>query len=93
MGDLGFQKLISTRYTIYINKENNFKVLWLNNSEPDLDYGKINHFQQKWIKKKLKADTGLHKIITLHHYIIPVPNIGTEKKVLNDTKDILLLVI
>jgi len=44
-------------------------------------------------KKKLKADTGLHKIITLHHYIIPVPNIGTEKKVLNDTKDILLLVI
>jgi len=31
-------------------------------------------------KKKLRTNTGLHKIITLHHHIIPVSNTGRKKR-------------
>lgn len=93
VGDQCFQKLISERYAIHINKENNFKVLGLDSSEPDLDYGKIGRSQQKWIEKELRADAGLHKIIALHHHIIPVPKTGRERNVLSDAGDILLSVI
>lgn len=91
VGDECFEELIKKRYGILKDKKHGLKVIGLDSSEPDLDYGKIGRSQQNWMKQELKNadDENLYKIIALHHHIIPVPKTGRERNVLSDAGDIL----
>jgi 3',5'-cyclic-AMP phosphodiesterase len=91
VGDECFEELIKNRYDILKDKKHGLKVIGLDSSEPDLDYGRVGRSQQNWMEKELiKADEeNLYKIIALHHHIIPVPKTGRERNVLSDAGDIL----
>ena len=91
VGDECFEELIKNRYGILKDKKHGLKVIGLDSSEPDLDYGRVGRSQQNWMEKELiKADEeNLYKIIALHHHIIPVPKTGRERNVLSDAGDIL----
>ena len=67
------------------------KVIGLDSSEPDLDYGKVGRAQQNWMENEIRRadEENLYKIIALHHHIIPVPKTGRERNVLSDAGDIL----
>jgi Icc protein len=91
VGDECFEELIKNRYGVLKDKKHGLKVIGLDSSEPDLDYGRVGRSQQNWMEKELvNADEeNLYKIIALHHHIIPVPKTGRERNVLSDAGDIL----
>ncbi len=91
VGDECFEELIKNRYGILKDKKHGLKVIGLDSSEPDLDYGRVGRSQQNWMSAELiNADEeNLYKIIALHHHIIPVPKTGRERNVLSDAGDIL----
>ena len=91
VGDECFEELIKNRYGILKDKKHGLKVIGLDSSEPDLDYGRVGRSQQNWMAHELRnADKeNLYKIIALHHHIIPVPKTGRERNVLSDAGDIL----
>jgi 3',5'-cyclic-AMP phosphodiesterase len=95
VGDECFEELIKERYGALDIKKHGVKVIGLDSSEPDLDYGKVGRSQQKWMEDQLHdgEKNHLYKIIALHHHIIPVPRTGRERNVLSDAGDILLSII
>ena len=95
VGDQVFNEVIKKRCgTLYL-KNRGLKIIGLDSSEPDLDYGKVGRAQQNFMEKELQKaqKDGLYKIIALHHHIIPVPKTGRERNVLSDAGDILQSII
>ena len=92
VGDECFEEIIKKRYGTLKDKKHGLKVIGLDSSEPDLDYGRVGRSQQNFMEKELKKadEENLYKIIALHHHIIPVPKTGRERNVLSDAGDILL---
>ena len=91
VGDECFEELIKNRYGTLKDKKHGLKVIGLDSSEPDLDYGRVGRSQQTWMENELRIadEENLYKIIALHHHIIPVPKTGRERNVLSDAGDIL----
>ena len=91
VGEECFEELIKNRYGTLKDKKHGLKVIGLDSSEPDLDYGKVGRAQQNWMENELRRadEENLYKIIALHHHIIPVPKTGRERNVLSDAGDIL----
>ncbi|BDZ71508.1 metallophosphoesterase family protein [Methanobacterium petrolearium] len=98
VGDQCFRELIRDRYgTLQVlnGLKSGLKIMGLDSSEPDLNYGKVGRAQQAWMEEQLDDATqnGMYKIIALHHHIIPVPRTGRERNVLSDAGDILYSII
>lgn len=95
VGDECFEELIKERYGVLNVKKHGLKVIGLDSSEPDLDFGKVGRSQQRWMENELESagSDHLYRIIALHHHIIPVPRTGRERNVLSDAGDILQSVI
>lgn len=95
VGDQCFGELIKNRFGTLNLEKKGIKVIGLDSSEPDLDYGKVGRTQQKFMEIELEKATNdnLYKIIALHHHIIPVPKTGRERNVLSDAGDILKSII
>ncbi len=91
VGEECFEELIKNRYGTLKDKKHGLKVIGLDSSEPDLDYGKVGRAQQNWMEQEIihADEENLYKIIALHHHIIPVPKTGRERNVLSDAGDIL----
>ncbi len=95
VGDQGFSEIIKKRCGTLNLKDKGIKVIGLDSSEPDLDYGKVGRAQQEFMENELAnaKKNNLYKIIALHHHIIPVPKTGRERNVLSDAGDILQSII
>lgn len=95
VGELCFSEIIKNRYGSLNLKNEDIKIIGLDSSEPDLDYGKVGRAQQEFMEKELleAQKDNLYKIIALHHHIIPVPMTGRERNVLSDAGDILQSII
>ncbi|MGC9516353.1 MAG: metallophosphoesterase family protein [Methanomicrobiales archaeon] len=95
VGNESFKEIIQEQYGTLNLKNSDMKVIGLDSSEPDLNYGKIGRSQQHRMENELKkaVKKNLYKVIALHHHIIPVPKTGRERNVLTDAGDILQSVI
>jgi len=67
-------------------------LLGLDSSEPDLDEGHIGRSKYKKIEDDLGQSKGL-KIIGFHHHLVPVPNAGRDRNILNDGGGVLDLLL
>ena len=94
VGDQCFRELIRDRYGCLQNLDG-IKIMGLDSSEPDLNYGKVGRAQQAWMENQLDdaSSKDMQTIIALHHHIIPVPRTGRERNVLSDAGDILYSLI
>ncbi|HHY00556.1 MAG TPA: metallophosphoesterase [Methanothermobacter sp.] len=94
VGDQCFRELIRDRYGCLQNLDG-IKIMGLDSSEPDLNYGKVGRAQQAWMESQLDDaySKDMQTIIALHHHIIPVPRTGRERNVLSDAGDILYSII
>ncbi|MCC7553402.1 MAG: metallophosphoesterase [Methanobacteriaceae archaeon] len=85
-----FEEFIGERSWKLI-KDNNFVVVGVDSSSPDIDSGNIGRPQQVWMDKQL--DQCLFEnnftIVAMHHHVIPIPETGRERNVLSDAGDIL----
>ncbi len=95
VGNESFEEIFLHRQGTLSSMDRKIKIIGLDSSEPDLDYGKVGRAQQQWMESELiKAyKMNQYKIIALHHHIIPVPKTGRERNVLTDAGDVLQSII
>lgn len=95
LGDEIFEEVIGPRHDVLVLKELNIKIIGLDSSEPDLNYGKIGRLQKQYMEEQIRdaKEKGQYIIITFHHHIISIPNTGRERNVLSDAGDILYTLI
>ncbi|MCK9151628.1 metallophosphoesterase family protein [Methanobacterium alcaliphilum] len=95
VGNETFEEVLKHRHGTIENDTKTLKVIGLDSSEPDLDYGKVGRSQQIWMEKELQKayNEKQYKVIALHHHIIPVPKTGRERNVLADAGDVLFSLI
>ncbi|MBA7589084.1 3',5'-cyclic adenosine monophosphate phosphodiesterase CpdA [subsurface metagenome] len=92
MGYLHFEDIFGSRYISF--SSNNVTIVAADSSEPDLDNGQIGREHYEWIKNEFsKCDNRNFKIFTMHHHLVPVPNTGRERNIVNDAGDVLETVV
>ena len=93
VGYVHFEDIYGERYRSF--DYNKIKILAADSSEPDLDNGQIGREYYKWIKNEFSniPDDGTFKIFTMHHHLLPVPNTGRERNILNDAGDVLEVLV
>lgn len=85
-----FEELIGDLSWV-LTKDDDFTIIGLDSTDPDLDRGHIGRPQQLWMESELHkcfVDSKF-SIVALHHHVIPVPKTGRERNVLSDAGDIL----
>ncbi len=89
-----FEKLIGER-TWKLTKENEFTIIGLDSSVPDVNYGQIGREQQLYLEAQLEQaqEENLTSIVALHHHVIPIPKTGRERNILTDAGDILQTIV
>lgn len=90
LGYQTFEELIGER-SWKLTKDDDFVVVGLDSSSPDINSGNIGRPQQIWMDHQLDqcAINECFSVVALHHHVIPIPNTGRERNVLSDAGDIL----
>lgn len=85
-----FEELIGER-TWKLTKPDDFVLIGLDSTSPDVNHGNIGREQELWLESQLQEanQDGLIAIVALHHHVIPIPKTGRERNVLSDAGDIL----
>jgi Icc protein len=93
VGYLHFEDIYGERFRSFDYPK--IKIVAADSSEPDLDNGQIGREYYKWIKSEFAKtpDSGTFKIFSMHHHLLPVPNTGRERNVVNDAGDVLELLV
>ena len=88
VGYLHFEEMFGKRYTTL--DESGIFMVAADSSEPDLDNGQIGREHYQWIKDEFnKNDESVFRIFAMHHHLVPVPNTGRERNIVNDAGDVL----
>jgi 3',5'-cyclic-AMP phosphodiesterase len=77
--------------TDFIHEFKEFNLIGLSSSEPDKDDGRLGRGRHKLIEKASKENKTA--IVGLHHHLIPVPNSGREKNIIEDAGETLDIVL
>ena len=72
-----------------ITEFDNAVIAVLSSARPDRDDGEVGHRQNLWLEKTLEKSAGKVKIVTIHHHVIPVPDIGADQITVIDAGDVL----
>lgn len=92
VGYVHFEDIFGERYATF--SDQNLTVVAADSSEPDLDNGQIGREYYKWIKNEFKkAGKDNFKIFAMHHHLVPVPNTGRERNIVNDAGDVLEILV
>ncbi|MDL2246861.1 metallophosphoesterase [Methanobrevibacter sp. OttesenSCG-928-K11] len=94
LGYESFEELIGER-SWRLTKNNNFTVIGVDSSSPDVNGGNIGRPQQLWMDSQLDEclNDSNFTIVAMHHHVIPIPETGRERNVLSDAGDILKTLI
>lgn len=92
VGYMHFEDLIGQRYSSF--KKDSLEIVAADSSEPDLDNGQIGREYYKWIKNEF-IGTGEqeYRIFAMHHHLIPIPQTGRERNIVNDAGDVLEVLV
>lgn len=67
-------------------------VIALDTTAPDLDTGRLGRSGQRHLVRHLNKFDGLIRVVSIHHHLIPVPEAGRERNLIDDAGDVLRLV-
>ena len=69
-------------------------IVYVDSTVPDQNEGRVGSLQFNWLHQQLiEHQRCKHKVVALHHHLIPVPHAGRERNVLNNAGDLLDLFI
>jgi Icc protein len=90
VGYLHFEELIGERY--WVQDVRGVRVVGADSSEPDINEGQIGRHRYEWIREGFAAPADL-KVFAIHHHLLPIPGTGRERSVVNDSGDLLEVLI
>lgn len=87
VGYLLFEEMIGERH--FEIEDENFFLLALDSTIPDLATGKINYRTMMRVKNLLLDRPNKMKVVCFHHQLIPIPHTGKERSAILDSGDML----
>lgn len=93
VGYLLFEELIGDRHFEY--EDSNIYLLGIDSTKPDLPSGVIHHNAINATKKRLifPERENKIKIVCFHHQLIPIPNTGKERSAIDDSGNMLQMLL
>ncbi len=93
VGYLLFEEMIGKRHYEY--EDNEIYVIGIDSTKPDLPGGIIHHNIIDAVKRRLekKERENKFKIVCFHHQLIPIPNTGKERSAIDDSGDMLKMLL
>jgi len=93
VGYLLFEEMIGRRHYEY--EDDDVYVIGVDSTKPDLPGGIIHHNIIESIRKKLEHPKreDKFKVVCFHHQLIPIPNTGKERSAIDDSGDMLKMLL
>ena len=93
VGYLLFEEMIGRRHYEYEDDE--LFVIGIDSTKPDLPGGIIHHNIIELVREELikKERENKFKIVCFHHQLIPIPNTGKERSAIDDSGDMLKMLL
>ncbi|MFW9987754.1 MAG: metallophosphoesterase family protein, partial [Candidatus Odinarchaeota archaeon] len=93
VGYLLFEEMIGKRHYEYEDDE--LYVIGIDSTKPDLPSGIIHHNVIDAVKKRLEKPEreNKFKVVCFHHQLIPIPNTGKERSAIDDSGDMLKMLL
>ena len=93
VGDLLFEEILGERHFEYEN--NDFYVIGIDSTKPDLPGGVIHHNTIEAVRKRLIKPERKDKIkiVCFHHQLIPIPYTGKERSAIDDSGNMLQMLL
>ncbi|MFX0059863.1 MAG: metallophosphoesterase family protein [Candidatus Heimdallarchaeota archaeon] len=93
VGYLLFEEMIGRRHYEYEDDE--LYVIGIDSTKPDLPGGIIHHNIIEAVKKRLELQEreNKFKVVCFHHQLIPIPNTGKERSAIDDSGDMLKMLL
>jgi len=93
VGYLLFEEMIGRRHYEYEDEE--IYVIGIDSTKPDLPGGIIHHNVIEAVRKRLEKPEreNKFKIVCFHHQLIPIPNTGKERSAIDDSGDMLKMLL
>ncbi len=66
-----------------------YTIVYVNTARPDRDEGRISRDQMELIEKAFTGSREKINILVMHHHLIPIPDTGLEKAIVEDAGDVL----
>jgi 3',5'-cyclic AMP phosphodiesterase CpdA len=93
VGYLLFEEMIGRRHYEYEDDE--VYVIGIDSTKPDLPGGIIHHNVIEAVRKRLEQPEreNKFKVVCFHHQLIPIPNTGKERSAIDDSGDMLKMLL
>ncbi len=93
VGYLLFEEMIGRRHYEY--EDDNIYVTGIDSTKPDLPGGIIHHNIIESVRKDLEKPEreNKFKVVCFHHQLIPIPNTGKERSAIDDSGDMLKMLL
>ena len=93
VGYLLFEEFFGRRHYEYEDDE--IYVIGIDSTKPDLPGGIIHHNIRDAVRKRLEAPEreDKFKVVCFHHQLIPIPNTGKERSAIDDSGDMLKMLL
>lgn len=93
VGYLLFEEMIGRRHYEYEDDE--LYIIGIDSTKPDLAGGIIHHNIIEAVRKRLEQPEreNKFKVVCFHHQLIPIPNTGKERSAIDDSGDMLKMLL
>lgn len=94
VGALLFEEYIGPTRGVHTDDELGLFLVYVDSTVPDQNDGRVGSIQFEWLHHQLiEHQHYAHKVVALHHHLVPVPHAGRERNVLNNAGDMVDLFI
>jgi 3',5'-cyclic AMP phosphodiesterase CpdA len=93
VGYLLFEEMIGRRH--YEFEDEDLYIIGIDSTKPDLPGGIIHHNVIEAVRKRLEKPEreNKFKVVCFHHQLIPIPNTGKERSAIDDSGDMLKMLL
>jgi len=93
VGYLLFEEMVGNRHYTY--EDDDIYIYGIDSTKPDLPGGIIHHSVIESVRKKLEKPEreNKFKVVCFHHQLIPIPNTGKERSAIDDSGDMLKMLL
>ena len=93
VGYLLYEEMIGRRHYEY--EDNEIFIIGVDSTKPDLPGGIIHHNIIELVREELmkKERENKFKVVCFHHQLIPIPNTGKERSAIDDSGDMLEMLL
>lgn len=93
VGYLLFEEFMGKGKRYFEYEEDDFYIIGIDSTKPDLPGGVIHHDTIDAVKRRLEERKDKLRIVCFHHQLLPIPNTGKERSAIDDSGNMLRMLL